>query len=228
MPFFLECCCQSADDARRAEASGASRIELCEQLALDGLTPSDDNILATLAAVSIPVNVLVRCRAGNFVYTDEEVAAMVRSIEHIRQLTALATDGTVRRVNAVVIGALTVEGHVDKKAMRFLVNAAKGMPITFHRAFDVCCDPEQAYDDIAMLGIDRILTSGQRKTAVDGCGLIAGLVQRNREPSLYGTPNPIILVGGGVRPRNIRVLAVATGASEFHSSCLEGWNGVSS
>lgn len=228
MPFFLECCCQSADDARRAESSGASRIELCEQLALDGLTPSDDNILATLAAVRIPVNVLVRCRAGNFVYTDEEVATMVRSIEHIRQLTVLATDGTVRRVNAVVIGALTVEGHVDKKAMRFLVNAAKGMPITFHRAFDVCCDPEQAYDDIAMLGIDRILTSGQRKTAVDGCGLIAGLVQRSRESSLYDTPNPIILVGGGVRPRNIRVLAVATGASEFHSSCLEGWNEVSS
>lgn len=226
MSYFLECCCQSADDARKAEASGASRIELCEQLALDGLTPSDENILATLAAVSIPVNVLVRCRAGNFVYTDEEVATMVRSIDHIRQLAAAAPDGTVRRVNAVVIGALTVEGSVDKKAMRFLVNAAKGMSITFHRAFDVCYDPEQSYDDIAMLGIDRILTSGHRRTAVDGCGLIAGLVRRSKEPSLYDTPNPIILVGGGVRPRNIRVLAVATSASEFHSSCLEGWERI--
>lgn len=227
LPFFLECCCQSADDARRAEVSGASRIELCEELAVAGLTPSDENILATLAAVHIPVNVLVRCRAGNFVYTEEEIDTMVRSIAHIRQLTAAAPDGTTRRVNAVVVGALTVEGSVDKEATRRFIAAAGNLPITFHRAFDLCYDPVQAYDDIALLGIDRILTSGHRPTVAEGCGQLTELVEKSKGTSPCGKPNPVVLVGGGVRPQNIRVLAVAIGASEYHSSCLEGWDKVS-
>ena len=141
--MFLECCCQNVDDVRKAEAGGALRIELCEQLPLDGLTPSDENVLMTLATVSIPVNVLVRCRAGNFVYTDEEIDTMARDIERICRLIAKASDGSERRVNAVVVGALTAEGDVDVRAMRRLLEAAGTRPVTFHRAFDVCRDPLQ-------------------------------------------------------------------------------------
>ena len=216
--FFLECCCQNAADARRAEVGGASRIELCEQLSLEGLTPTDENILATLAAVRIPVNVLVRCRAGNFVYTKEEVDTMVRDVERIRQLSVVTPDGDERRVNAVVIGALTPEGDVDREAMRRLIGAAEGLPVTFHRAFGVCRYPLQAYADIASLGIARLLTSGHAPSAVKGCGLLAELVRKSQ----HGT-GPVILAGGGIRPHNIAPLAVATAATEFHSSCLEGW-----
>ena len=198
MSFFLECCCQNATDARRAEASGASRIELCEQLPLDGLTPTDENILDTLAAVRIPVNVLVRCRAGSFVYSREEVDTMAHDIERICQLTVVAPDGDVRHVNAVVVGALTPEGDVDCEAMRQLIGAAGTLPVTFHRAFDVCHHPLQAYDDIASLGIARLLTSGHAPSAVEGCGLLAELVKKSQHGA-----GPVILAGGGIRPHNI-------------------------
>ena len=221
MSFFLECCCQNAANARRAEAAGASRIELCEQMPLDGLTPTDENILATLAAVRIPVNVLVRCRAGSFVYSREEVDAMARDVERIRQLTVVAPDGDVRRVNAVVVGALTPEGDVDCEAMRQLIGAAGALPVTFHRAFDVCRHPLQAYDDIASLGIARLLTSGHAPSAVEGCGLLAELVKKSQHGA-----GPVILAGGGIRPHNIAPLAAATAATEFHSSCLEGWGEI--
>lgn len=218
--FYLECCCQCADDARRAEAAGASRIELCEQLPLDGLTPSEENVRATLAAVTIPVNVLIRCRAGNFVYTADEVEQMARSIASLRRLSATAPDAREHRVNAVVIGALTSEGDVDHAAMATLLAAAEGLPVTFHRAFDVCRDPLQAYDDLARLGVSRILTSGCAPSAMEGCALLAQLVRRSAD-----TCGPVVLVGGGVRPHNIRELMRATAATEFHSACLE-WDGL--
>ena len=219
LPFYLECCCQSADDARKAEAAGASRIELCESLPLDGLTPSEANISATLGAVRIPVNVLIRCRAGNFIYTDDEVEAMVRSIERVRQLSANTPDGCEHRVNAVVIGALTSEGDVDCVAMTRFLAAAAGLPVTFHRAFDVCRDPLQAYDDLTQLGISRILTSGHAPSAMEGRELLAQLVRRSED-----TRGPAVLVGGGVRPHNIVELIRSTAAAEFHSACLD-WSG---
>ena len=219
LPFYLECCCQCADDARKAEAAGASRIELCEQLPLDGLTPSAANVLATLEAVSIPVNVLVRCREGNFVYTDDEVELMARSIESLRRLTATAPDGRERRVNAVVIGALTSDGDVDCVAMTRLLAAAAGLPVTFHRAFDVCRDSLQTYDDLAQLGVSRILTSGHAPSAMEGHALLAQLVRRSEN-----TLGPVVLVGGGVRPHNIHELMRTTAATEFHSACLD-WSG---
>ena len=215
---FLECCCQSADDARQAEAAGASRIELCEQLPLDGLTPSEENVLSTLAAVSIPVNVLVRCRAGNFVYSDEEVERMAESIERYRDLTITNSDGGVRRINGFVVGALTPSGDVDRKAMQRLLTAAHDRPVTFHRAFDVCRDPLEAYNDIASLGIARILTSGHAPSALEGRDCLSRLVSLSR--AAHG---PVILVGGSVRPHNIQELIAATSAKEFHSACL-AWN----
>ena len=210
---FLECCCQCAADARQAELSGASRIELCEDLAADGLTPSEENIRDTLAAVDIPVNVLIRCRAGSFVYTDNEVEAMARSVSLCRDLCVSLPDGRERRVNAIVIGALTPEGDVDEPAIRRLLDAwDASRPVTFHRAFDVCRDPLDASRRIASLGIQRILTSGHAADAMSGRPLLAELVQQG---------SPLILVGGGVRPHNIDTLATDTHATEFHSACRQ-------
>lgn len=211
--YFLECCCQSADDARQAELSGASRIELCEDLAADGLTPSEDNIRATLATVDIPVNVLIRCRAGNFVYTADEVEAMVQSIRQCRDLRVTRSDGSERRVNAVVIGALTPLGDIDEPAVRRMMGVwDPARPVTFHRAFDVCRVPRQAYATLRHLGIQRILTSGHAPAAMEGRPLLRELV---------AAEGPVILVGGGVRPHNIDTLAADIQATEFHSAYLQ-------
>lgn len=216
--FFLECCCQNADEALQSAMNGASRIELCEDLACDGLTPSEENVRATLAAVTIPVNVLIRCRAGNFVYTDDEVEAMVASIRRLRDLTVTLSDGSERRVNAVVIGALDADGRVDVAAVKRMLAAWDNRPVTFHRAFDVCADPLAAFDTIAHLGIARILTSGHAPSSTEGTALLAQLVSRSA-----ATGGPVILEGGGVRPHNIDALAATTAAQEFHSSCHSGW-----
>lgn len=216
---FIECCCQCAGDARTAELHGASRIELCEDLAHDGVTPSEANIRETLLAVSIPVNVLIRCRAGHFAYTPEEVETMCRSIALCRDLQVCTADGEVRRVNAVVIGALDEEGDVDRDALICMVEEARrsdsALAITFHRAFDVCRDPLEAYEVISAMGIERILTSGHAPNAVEGSALLATLVERSRQGG-----STLILVGGGVRPTNIQRLMDETRANEYHSSHL--------
>ena len=219
--YCLEACCQSARDALTAQTHGASRIELCEDLACDGLTPSLDTIRETLRSVSIPVNVLIRVRAGNFVYDKDEIAKMCLSIGEIRDLRVVTDDENVaeRKVNAVVIGALTEEGEIDIPAVKEMMDAAGGLPITFHRAFDVCAQPKKAYKQLSELGIARILTSGQAPTAVEGSKLLAELVQMSANQK-ENAGRPTILVGGGVRPSNIDTLAEETGAQEFHSSYL--------
>ena len=219
--YYLEACCQSAQDALTAQNHGASRIELCEDLECDGLTPSLDTIRETLRSVSIPVNVLIRVRAGNFVYDKDEIAKMCLSIGEIRDLRVVTDDenGAERKVNAVVIGALTEEGELDIPAVKEMMDAAGGLPITFHRAFDVCAHPKKAYEQLSELGIARILTSGQTPTAVEGSKLLAELVQMSASPK-ENEGRPTILVGGGVRPANIDTLAKETGAQEFHSSYL--------
>lgn len=218
MSYFLECCCQDAQNARTAQSHGASRIELCEDLAHDGVTPSKDNICRTLHAVTIPVNVLIRCHPGDFVYTDEDLQHMLQSIALCRDLCVTNPDGRERRVNAVVIGALDKYGDIDKKAVQQMVNEARlhdsHLAITFHRAFDVCRDPLQAYTVINEMGIERILTSGHASSAMDGRALLSQLVQQSHAG---GTQ---ILVGGGVRPSNIDILAKDTCTHEFHSSHL--------
>ena len=198
---FLECCCTDAYEASEAQAGGAGRIELCEDLPCGGVTPSEDNIREVLSAVDIPVNVLVRPRAGDFVYDEEEIRQTIDSINMCRKLG----------VNGVVIGALRKDGSVDMEAMRRLVAAAKGMEITFHRAFDECSSPFQALEEIISLGCDRLLTAGHATNVNDGeqtlkilNGKAAGRI--------------IIMAGSGVRPGNISRLESTAGLSEFHSS----------
>ncbi len=200
--MIKEVCCATLQAVRLAHATGKQRVELCAALEVGGVTPSMGMVQQALE-VGIPVNVLVRLRSGDFVYTVEEVAAMCNDI---RQLVAMG-------VNGVVIGALTSDGDIDIKATRRMVEAAQGVQITFHRAFDECRYPMQALEQIIQLGCHRILTSGQAATAPEGAALIRQLVEQ-------AAARIIILAGSGVTPENAPQLVAQTGVSEVHGTRL--------
>ena len=198
---FLECCCTDAAEAVEAMKGGAGRIELCEDLSCGGVTPSRDSIGAALKAVNIPVNVLVRARGGDFVYSDDEIEMMVNSVRMFRELG----------VNGVVVGALRNDGSIDTEAVRRMMAEAGGLHVTFHRAFDECADPFTALEDIIALGCDRLLTAGHASDVNVGEPMLKELNRR-------AAGRIIILAGSGVRPGNIARLEASTGCKEFHSS----------
>ena len=201
MEYFLESCCTNAEQIRRAQEAGARRIELCEKLAVGGVTPSAELLKAAISVATVPVNVLVRPRGGDFVFSAAEADTMLRDIELCREAGAAA----------VVIGALDSRGEVDMPLMRRLCDAASGMSVTFHRAFDVCADPLAAFEDVLALGCDRLLTSGHESDAFKGRFFIAELVER-------AAGRIIVMPGCGVRRSNIARIAADTGAVEFHAS----------
>ena len=201
MEYFLESCCTDVEQIRRAQEAGARRIELCENLAVGGVTPAAELLKAAISVAKVPVNVLVRPRGGDFVFSAAEAGTMLRDIELCREAGAAA----------VVIGALDSRGDVDMPLMRRLCDAASGMSVTFHRAFDVCADPLAAFEDVLALGCDRLLTSGHESDAFKGRFFIAELVER-------AAGRIIVMPGCGVRRSNIARIAADTGAVEFHAS----------
>lgn len=201
MKRFIEVCCVSADDVKEAALGGAGRVELCENLEVGGVTPSESLLREVLSCNSIPVNVLVRPRGGDFVFSSEEEREMIEDIRMCKRLG----------VNGVVIGALKSDGSVDTEMIRRLIKVARPMSVTFHRAFDRCSDPFTALEEIIELGCDRILTSGQQESSYDGRNLLAELVEK-------AGGRIVIMPGGGVRTYNINELAAVTKASEFHST----------
>ncbi|MBR5723939.1 MAG: copper homeostasis protein CutC, partial [Bacteroidales bacterium] len=166
MKYFREACCTSLEAVLAAERTGAQRIELCERLELGGVTPSEALLREVLAVTHLPVNVLVRPRGGDFVYDGAEEQAMLESIALCRQVG----------VNGVVIGALTPSGGVDAPLMNRLIEAARPLSVTFHRAFDETADPFVALEEIIALGCDRLLTSGHAPDALAGRAMIGELV----------------------------------------------------
>lgn len=210
MSILLEACCTSAEQAARALEKGASRIELCECIEVGGVTPSEDNISATVA-LGLPVNVLVRPRGGNFVFSEEEERRMLEDIRMCRRCGA----------SGVVIGALDPNGDIDMAMMEHLVAEARGekgerrLSVTFHRAFDECRDPYSAFEQIVSLGCDRLLTSGQKPTACEGRELIAGLVRK-------AAGRITVMPGAGITPDNLAAIAESTGAVEFHGTRICG------
>lgn len=190
------------DQVRRAVESGADRIELCSALEVGGVTPSP-GMIRQAVALGTPVQVLIRLRSGDFCYTSDEVEAMCDDIRLAGQLGA----------HGVVIGALTSEGDIDQEATRRMVEAAQGLSVTFHRAFDECREPLRALEQIISLGCDRILTSGQAPTAPEGVGLLRQLVQQAGD-------RIIILAGSGVTPDNAERLVEGTGVREIHGTRL--------
>ena len=198
---FLECCCTSVFEAIEAEAGGASRIELCADLSCGGITPDRNTLEETLSKVNIPVNVLVRPREGDFVYSEVEIQRIADGIAMCKSLG----------VNAVVIGALDPKGNVDTRVMGFLMEQAEGLQVTFHRAFDECRDPFRALEDIISLGCHRLLTAGHAANVNEG-------VETLRKLNEAAAGRITILAGSGVRPANIAHLEEYTGIKEFHSS----------
>jgi len=196
---LIEACVDSVPSALAAETGGAGRVELCDNLIEGGTTPSAGTIAECRARLRIAVFVMIRPRGGDFLYSDVEYDVMRRDIAHARTLGA---DG-------VVLGLLEADGRVDVERTRALVQAARPLSVTFHRAFDVARDPEAALDSLVGLGIDRVLTSGQAPTAPEGAVLIAHLVRR--AAGRIG-----ILPGCGIDETNVRELVAQTGAREVH------------
>ncbi|MBP2703773.1 copper homeostasis protein CutC [Microbispora sp. RL4-1S] len=204
MSLTYEICIDSTAGALAAEQAGAHRVELCAALFEGGLTPTLGTVEATLEAVSsIRVHVIIRPRGGDFVFDRHEIAAMERDVAAVREAGA----------HGVVIGALTSGGEVDEEVAKRLIGAAEGLPVTFHRAFDMAADPFGALETLAGLGVDRVLTSGQDSTALEGAPLIASLVERAGD-------RLVIMPGGGITPRNVARVVEATGAKEIHFAAL--------
>lgn len=198
---ILEICANSATSCMEAEAGGASRVELCAGIPEGGTTPSYGEILTARESCSIDINVIIRPRGGDFLYTPLEIRSMLHDIELARTL----------KVHGVVVGCLTPDGEVDTELLGKLMEAAGPLSVTFHRAFDVCRDPFRALEQIIAAGCDRILTSGQQPDAVRGIPLIASLIKQ-------AAGRIIIMPGCGVRANNIGRIEAETGAVEFHTS----------
>ncbi len=203
----LEICIDSVHSAIEAQKGGADRVELCANLFEGGTTPSAGCISLTRKQIDIGLFVLVRPRGGDFLYSDLELQIIKKDIEIAKNLGA---DG-------IVVGILTLDGQVDTEKMKTLMDLSYPLPITFHRAFDMTAEPLRALEDIISLGAQRILTSGQEKTAYEGTDLLAELVRR--------AGNRIsIMAGGGVTARNIPKIHQLTGITEFHSSARQRIN----
>ncbi|WP_445996934.1 copper homeostasis protein CutC [Okibacterium fritillariae] len=205
---LVELCVDDLEGALVADREGADRIELCADLLEGGTTPSMGTILAVLDAVErVGVQIIVRPRGGDFVYSEAEVDVMCRDLRAIAAAAAGA-----RTPVGVVVGALTAASEVDAAALRRLIDAAAPLPVTFHKAFDATSDLLAAYDVLAAAGVERVLTSGGPHPALQGIDVLAELVRWSRaEPAA-----PTVLVGGSVRPANVREILNATGATEVH------------
>jgi len=201
MAAILEIAANSLASALAAQRGGADRIELCAALEVGGVTPSEGLIAVVREKVRLPLYVLIRPRAGDFVYSDEEFATMQRDIEHC---VTLGCDG-------VVIGALDAHGDVDRVRCRELIGAAGRLGVTFHRAFDMARDASAALEDLVALGCERVLTSGGAPNALQGAATIQALVRQAGHRIR-------IMPGGGVDANNVATLRTQTDAKEFHAS----------
>ena len=200
----VEICVDSATGAFAAERGGADRVELCDNLLEGGTTPSAGTIKVARRGLKIGLQVIVRPRGGDFLYNAEELEVMK---EDIRMAKELGADG-------VVIGCLTPEGDIDRSQTSQLIALARPLSITFHRAFDMCRDPHKALEELIALGIERILTSGQEASCLEGMELIAALQKQ-------AAGRIIVMPGGGITARNIQRIIAATGVSEVHLSARQ-------
>jgi len=200
---MIEICLDSPQAALLAQQYGAKRVELCANLLEGGTTPSWGCIKATRKAIDIDLFVLIRPRGGDFYYNAYEIEQMKYNIETCH---ALGVDG-------VVLGALDLEGSIDLKTIKVLVELARPMQLTFHRAFDRCKAPFEALEELISLGFDRILTSGQAPKVDQGLTLLEQLIQKAKG-------RITILPGSGVGPQNVTKLK-AIGATEFHFTAYQ-------
>lgn len=199
----LEVCANSVQSALNGQKGGAVRVELCDNLSEGGTTPSLSQIEISRQLLDIQLNILIRPREGDFLYSDLEFDIMKKDIHHCGQ----------SKCDGIVIGILNADGSVDMKRNKELVEIAKqyGMSITFHRAFDRCSDIMKSLEDVIELGCDRILTSGGKTTAPEGKEIIKELIEK-------ADSRINIMPGGGITENNISELVATTGLKEFHGS----------
>jgi copper homeostasis protein len=196
----VEICVDSIGGAMAAERGGADRVELCANLLEGGTTPSA-GCIKLARRVKIGLYVMIRPRGGDFLYQPEELEVMR---EDIRMAKDLGADG-------VVLGCLTADGNIDRSQMEQLISLARPLKATFHRAFDMSADAARALEDLVDLGVDRVLTSGQESSALEGMEVI-GALQKQAAGRIR------VMAGGGVTLRNVQRIVDATGISEVHLS----------
>lgn len=204
MKTTLEVCVDSLASARAAAEGGADRLELCSALAVGGLSPYAELLKQIKQVCDLPVRCLMRPRAGDFLYSAEEIELLCAQIQTLGEAGA---DG-------FVIGALTPEGTLDLPAMQRLLAACGGRPVTLHRCIDVANDPQEVYREAARLGLDTVLTSGAAASCLEGADTLACLLKLRDEIG-----GPEVLIGAGVNAKVIEQLRTRLpGARAFHMS----------
>ncbi|MDO5361432.1 MAG: copper homeostasis protein CutC [Eubacteriales bacterium] len=199
--YILEACVDSVESALAAAEGGATRLELCSNLIIGGTTPSPWLFKEIRKHTDIRIHALIRPRFGDFCYTDSEFAIIKQAVADFRELGA----------EGVVIGVLKPDGTLNMEQMKELMDAAGDMSVTLHRAFDVCVDPYETMEQAIELGIDTILTSGQKNVCTEGAELLRNLVEKSKD-------RITIQVGSGVGADVIRKMYPLTGAKAYHMS----------
>lgn len=208
--FTVEVCVDQTESAIAATENGASRLELCAAISEGGITPPMSLLQQVIASTTLPVHVMVRPRGGDFLYSSNEYDRMKHDIVHASGAGA----------EGVVFGILRNDGSVDMDRCRELIQLAKPMHVTFHRAFDMTSDPYTALEEIISLGAETILTSGHRRTVTDGMEVIRELVKR--------ADNRIeIMAGGGVNAMSAYLL-YKSGVRSFHFTARKPISGIMS
>ena len=202
--MICEICVDSVAGVRAAKDAGAQRVELCADLLEGGITPSLGMIRQAWTVTGIDINVMIRPRGGDFLFNDDEFASMQVDIK-----TAKAEGA-----NGVVIGLLASAGEIDVARTRELVALARPLSVTFHRAFDVAAEPFSALETLIELCVDRVLTSGQEPSVLEGLTLIVELMKRAGD-------RIVIMPGGGITARNVERIVAAARPREMHFTALE-------
>ena len=198
--MIIEVCAESYEYAVKAEKAGADRIELCKDLHLDGLTPDYECAKRTINTLNIPVFILIRPRKGDFIYSDEEFELMKSDIVKFKEMGC----------KGIVSGLLNNDNTIDIKRTKELVEFSRPLEFTFHRAFDIVSNPSKEIENLIELGIQRVLTSGQKKTAIDGIKLIKKLNKKSENKI-------IIMPGGKIQKKNIFYFKKC-GVKELHGT----------
>ena len=201
--MIKEACVESFEKALEAQSNGANRIELCENLAVGGTTPSYGTVKICLEKLNIPIFPMIRARGGNFVYSKDEIEIMKEDIKIFKELG----------VKGVVLGCLTSDNKIDLELTKKLVNLAYPMEVTFHKAIDEIQNPLDYIDNLINIGIKRILTSGGKVTALEGKDLINEMIKKSNGRLK-------IVVAGKVTKENLNELSNLISANEFHGKLI--------
>jgi len=203
MGTLIEVCVEGIDGLVAAQQAGADRVELCASLAEGGITPSLGTVRAALAVANVPFHVIVRPRGGDFLYSEREFATMLDDVAALRDMA----------VAGVVVGCLTADGRIDEARMSALVSAAGPLAVTCHRAFDMTADIEEAIEALVRCGVGRVLTSGQRDTAVEGLDTL-------RRTVAVAAGRIKVMACGELDETTIARVLHESGADELHFAAL--------